>query len=73
VSRHAEIDIRSRYYALVRGYRTRAALESLLGKPPVWSTRERAWVCGERTARNLVALLESDGYTLTLTGATGHD
>lgn len=69
MSRCIEVDIVNRYCVHVRGYGSRAALQELTGKAPVWSTISRAWVCSERTARHrLIPYLEHLGYELVITG-----
>lgn len=66
--KRAEIDFINPSLALVRGWGTREALTDLKGRPPVYARRERAWVAQPKTARDLIVLLEQDGYEVTLTG-----
>jgi hypothetical protein len=67
---HAGIRIESRHCVWVSGYGTRAKLIELdsAGRPPVWSTRQRAWCVSEQTARRLLAALEHAGWDLVVTG-----
>ncbi|SDD89796.1 hypothetical protein [Nocardioides lianchengensis] len=53
--------------SLVRGYGSRALVEAVAGKPPVWISRLRGWSCQEKTARNVVALAETQGYDVLIT------
>jgi hypothetical protein len=54
--------------SLVRGYNSRALVEEIAGRPPVWMPRLRGWSCQERTARNVIALAEVKGYDVVITG-----
>lgn len=54
--------------SLVRGYGSRDLYERVVGRPPVYIPRLRGWSCQERTARNIVALAESLGYDVVITG-----
>ncbi len=54
--------------SLVRGYGSREMVETVTGRAPVWIPRLRGWSCQEQTARNVVALAESKGYDVTITG-----
>jgi hypothetical protein len=57
--------------ALVRGYGSRELLTELRGgRPPVWATRSRAWVTQPATARDLIAVAETRGYDIVITGET---
>ena len=54
--------------ALVRGYGSRELLTELRkGRPPVWATRDRAWVTQPATARDLIAVAELRGYEIVVT------
>lgn len=55
-------------WAFVKGYGSRDLLTELRGRPPVWSTLTRAWVTQPQTARDLVAVAESRGYAVTVSG-----
>jgi hypothetical protein len=67
---HAEIRIESRHCVWVSGHGTRAKLIELdaAQRPPVWSSRQRAWCVSEQTARRLLAALEHAGWDLVVTG-----
>jgi hypothetical protein len=65
------VDIENRWCAHVSGYGARDLLTELKGRPPIWSSLSRAWVCTEETALDLVAFAERRGYEVCLTAA--HD
>lgn len=54
--------------SLVRGHEARALVEAVLGRPPVWIPRLRGWSCQEANARDVVALAESRGIDVLITG-----
>lgn len=55
--------------ALVCGHGSRELLTELRGgRPPVWATRSRAWVTQPATAKDLIAVAETRGYDIVITG-----
>lgn len=52
--------------AYVSGYGSRDLLTELRGRPPIWASLERAWVTQEHTARDVVAVCESRGYSVVI-------
>jgi hypothetical protein len=75
--RRLRIEFTAPSCALVRGYGSREMISELRnGRPPVWATRDRAWVIQPSTARDLIAVAESRGYDITITGSArpvGHE
>lgn len=65
--RHIVITFETQSCAYVRGYGSRALIEELRGRPPVWATRSRAWAVQPKTARDLVSLAETRGYAVDVT------
>jgi len=68
MARRLEVEVESELCAFVRGYGSRDLLTELRGRPPIWSTRSRAWVTTARTARDVVAVAESRGWDVVVTG-----
>ena len=71
--KRAEIQFATPSCAYVRGYGTRERLTEMRGRPPVWSTLERAWVCQPSTARDLIAILEMRGYEVVVSDSARVD
>lgn len=51
----------------VAGYGSRELLTELRHRPPVWSSLGRAWTCQPRTAHDLIAEAERQGFEVTIT------
>jgi hypothetical protein len=68
VSRHLTITLVTPSCAYVNGYGSRDLLTELRGRPPIWGTRSRAWVTTPTVARDLVAIAEHRGYSVTVQG-----
>lgn len=66
--RQLRVRIVSSCCAYVRGYGARQLLTELRGRVPMYSTSRAAWVVQERTARDLIAIAESRGYSIVLEG-----
>lgn len=66
--RRLEVEFVNASCAYVRGYGTRDLITELRGRPPVWATLSRAWVCQPTTARDVIAIAESRGYEVLLFG-----
>lgn len=49
--------------AFVSGYRSREYVEQCGGRP-LWSRRRKAWATSEQTARDVLAMVESDGVAV---------
>lgn len=64
--RRLEVVIESKLCAFIKGYGSRELLTELRGRPPVWSTRSRAWVTTAETARDAVAVAESRGWSVVV-------
>jgi hypothetical protein len=66
--RHLRVEFETAYTAFAFGGRDiRDALHVLTGRRPVWAGITRAWCCSERTARQLVAWAEHQGYDVEVT------
>jgi hypothetical protein len=69
MTRTLEVELETRHCAFVRGHGSRALLTQMMnGKPPVWSRSQRAWTVSERTARNVIAAAEHQGFNVVITG-----
>jgi hypothetical protein len=55
------------------GYGSRGLYIELRGRPPVFNTRTRRWTAQLQTTRDLIALAESRGWHVTVTGAQAVD
>lgn len=60
--------VMGRNSAFVRGHGSREMLAELKRRPPMWSRAQRAWSCQPKTARDLIALAETRGIDLVITG-----
>ncbi len=67
--RRIEVEFVTPSAAYVRGYGTREMLTELRGRPPVWSSRGRAWSVQPVTARDLLAIAQSRGIETVVTEA----
>ena len=56
-------------WAEFAGHGSRSLYVELRGRPPVYNTRTRRWTAQLQTARDLVALAESRGWQVVITGA----
>lgn len=54
--------------SLVRGYGSRALIEEVTGRPPIWIPRLRGWSCQERTATKVIALATERHYDVDMVG-----
>ncbi len=68
MSRRLYVTLVNASCAYVNGPGSRDLLTELRGRPPVWATISRAWVTTPRTARDLVAIAEHRGYSVTVQG-----
>lgn len=53
--------------AYVSGYGSRDLITAHTGRPPVWSSIGRGWVVTSRTARDVIAVAERQGYDVITT------
>lgn len=68
MSKQLTVTIESKVCAFVSGWGSRDLLTEMRGRPPIWSTRQRAWVTTEPTARDLIAVAEARGYRVLMGG-----
>ena len=54
--------------SLVRGYRARELCERVTGRAPVYIPRLRGYSCQEKTAKDVVAIAEAQGFDVVVTG-----
>jgi hypothetical protein len=57
-----EVEFFNASCAYIRGYGARELVTERTGRPPVWATLSRAWVCQPATARDVIAIAEMRGY-----------
>lgn len=66
MTRRIEVEYATPSCAYVRGHGSRELLTELKGRPPVWATLSKAWVCQPRTAQDVIAIAESRGYEVLI-------
>lgn len=66
--RRLEVEFVNDSCALLRGYGSRDLVVELKSRPPVWATRDRAWVVQPATAHDVIALAESRNVEVFITG-----
>lgn len=64
-----EVEFVNSSCALLRGYGARDLVVELKKRPPVWATRDRAWVVQPDTARDIIAAAEAGGWEVLISGA----
>ena len=62
MSRRIKVAFYNRHAAYISGHGTRDLIIELRGRPPVWASRQKAWVTSEKTAKDVLACAEARGW-----------
>lgn len=54
--------------SLVRGFRARQLCEKVTGRAPVYIPLARGYSCQEKTAKDVIAIAEAQGFDVVVTG-----
>ena len=54
--------------SLIRGYRARELYERVTGRAPVYIPLARGYSCQEKTAKDVIAIAEAQGFDVVVTG-----
>lgn len=68
MTRRLEVEFINASCAYVRGWGSRDLITEIRGRPPVYATLSRAWACLPKTARDVIAVAESRGYEVFVSG-----